>query len=225
MGMFSILSILEKVMFDSGASLSYISVKAVERRNLPTHQLKKQAIIQSSGGPIKVTHICPQVPVRLCGVIFKSNLIVLPSLTLDVILGMDWLTSFKGVIDCANRVVTVTICPGFVVPIEVDQDCFRWGRTVNYLTNLPAKCVSVVEEFLDVFPEEIPGTPPDRGIEFIIDLAPGTALIAKRPHQMPANELEELKKQIKKMQDQGFIQPSSSLGVPLSCSLRKMMVA
>jgi len=74
----------------------------------------------------------------------------------------------------------------------------------------------VVNEFLDVFPDELSGMPPDRDIEFIIELLPGTAPIAKRPYRMGVNELEELKKQIKELQDKGFIRPSSSLwGAPV----------
>jgi hypothetical protein len=68
----------------------------------------------------------------------------------------------------------------------------------------------VVDDFPDVFPDDLPGMPPDRDIEFIIDLLPGTAPIAKRPYRMGVDELEELKKQLKELQDKGFIRPSSS---------------
>jgi len=68
----------------------------------------------------------------------------------------------------------------------------------------------VVNEYPDVFPDELLGMPPNRDIEFIIELLPGTAPIAKRPYRMGVNELEELKKQIKELQDKGFIHPSSS---------------
>jgi hypothetical protein len=67
-----------------------------------------------------------------------------------------------------------------------------------------------VEEFLDVFPDELPGMPPDRDIEFIIELLPRIAPIAKHPYRMGVDELEELKKQIKELQDKCFIRPSSS---------------
>jgi len=74
----------------------------------------------------------------------------------------------------------------------------------------------VVNEFSDVFPDELLGMPPDRDIEFIIELLPGTTPIAKRPYRMGVNELEELKKQIKELQENGFIRPSSSLlGAPV----------
>ena len=67
-----------------------------------------------------------------------------------------------------------------------------------------------MDEFLDVFPDYLLDMPPDHDIEFIIELLPGTAPIAKRPHRMGVNELEELKKQIKELQEKGFIRPSSS---------------
>jgi hypothetical protein len=60
--------------------------------------------------------------------------------------------------------------------------------------------VPVVREYPDVFPEELPGMPPDRDIEFIIDLIPGSSPIANRPYRMAAPELAELKKQIRELQ-------------------------
>ena len=70
--------------------------------------------------------------------------------------------------------------------------------------------IRIVNEYPDVFPEELPGMPPDRDIEFIIELLPGTAPIAKRPYRMGVNELAELKKQIRELIDKGYVQPSSS---------------
>jgi hypothetical protein len=67
-----------------------------------------------------------------------------------------------------------------------------------------------VKEYLDVFPEELSGMPPHREIEFVIDLAPGTAPIAKRPYRMAATELAELKKQLKELEQKGYIKSSSS---------------
>jgi hypothetical protein len=70
--------------------------------------------------------------------------------------------------------------------------------------------VPVVNEYLDVFPEELLGMPLDRDIEFVIDLVPGTSPIAKRPYRMAASELAELKKQLEELQKSGFIRRSSS---------------
>jgi len=76
--------------------------------------------------------------------------------------------------------------------------------------------IQVVCEFLDFFPDDLPGIPPKREIEFIIELLPGTAPISKRPYRMAANELEELKKQLRELQDTGYIHPSTSpWGAPI----------
>jgi hypothetical protein len=70
--------------------------------------------------------------------------------------------------------------------------------------------VRVVNEYLDVFPEELPGMPPDREIEFAIELVPDTAPICKRPYRMDANQLAKLKDQIQDLLDKGYIRPSTS---------------
>ena len=63
-----------------------------------------------------------------------------------------------------------------------------------------------MKDYLYVFPEELPGMPSDRDIEFLIEMLPGTGPISKRPYRMPANDLEEIKKQIKELLDKGYIQ-------------------
>ena len=70
--------------------------------------------------------------------------------------------------------------------------------------------VPVVCEYPNVFLVELPGMPPDRDIEFIIDLLPGTGPIAKRPYRMATDELKELKEQLRELQEKGYIRPSSS---------------
>jgi hypothetical protein len=81
--------------------------------------------------------------------------------------------------------------------------CFCYDR-------VPLKKIRVVREYADVFPNELPGMPPDRDIEFAIELQPGTTPISKRPYRMPPVELAELKKQLQELLDKGFIRPSSS---------------
>ena len=70
--------------------------------------------------------------------------------------------------------------------------------------------IPVVREYADVFPDDLPGMPPDRDIEFVIELQPGTAPISKRPYRMPPKELAELKIQLQELLDKGFIRPSAS---------------
>ena len=68
----------------------------------------------------------------------------------------------------------------------------------------------VVRDYPDVFPKELPGMPPDRDVEFIIDLLSGTGPIAKRPYRMSVDELAELKKQLDELISKGYIRPSAS---------------
>jgi hypothetical protein len=70
--------------------------------------------------------------------------------------------------------------------------------------------ILVVQEYPDVFPEQLSGMPPDRDKEFHIELLPGTPPISKRPYRMLVNELVELKKQLTELHAKGFICPSSS---------------
>jgi hypothetical protein len=82
--------------------------------------------------------------------------------------------------------------------------------------------VPVVNEFPDVFLEELPDMPPDQDIEFVIELKPGTAPIYKTPYRMATSELAELKEHIKELLEKGFIHPSSSpWGAPMIFVLKK----
>jgi hypothetical protein len=76
---------------------------------------------------------------------------------------------------------------------------------ISALDEIPVVC-----EYLDAFPDEFPGMPLDRDVEFVIELQPGTAPSSKRPYRMPPKELAELKNQLQELLDKGYIRPSSS---------------
>ncbi|WVZ93098.1 hypothetical protein U9M48_039107 [Paspalum notatum var. saurae] len=141
------------------------------------------------------------------GVEFLSNLIVLESKGLDIILGMDWLCKYNGVIDCAKKMVSVKGPEGKIVEYQAVPSNAAKARLNQ--ANAVAE-IKVVNEFPDVFPEELPGMPPDREIEFVIELVPGTAPIYKRPYRMDTNQLARLKDQIQELLDKGYIHPSRS---------------
>jgi hypothetical protein len=117
---------------------------------------------------------------------------------------MDWLSKYDGVIQCARKAVRLTKKDGatidFVATVQSDQSSMFNQTKVTAL-----KDIRVVQEYLDVFLEELPGMPPDRDIEFLIELLPGTPPISKRPYRMPVNELVELKKQIAELQAKELI--------------------
>jgi hypothetical protein len=72
------------------------------------------------------------------------------------------------------------------------------------------KDIRIVSKFPDVFPEELPGMPPERKVEFAIELIPGTTPISKRAYRVSGPELVELKKQIDELLEKGYIRPSTS---------------
>jgi hypothetical protein len=83
--------------------------------------------------------------------------------------------------------------------------------------------IRVVRDFLNVFPEELLGMPPDRKVELVINLLPRTAPFSKRPYRMSVEELKELKKQLTKLQEAGYIRPSLHLGEHQFCLYRRKM--
>jgi hypothetical protein len=142
------------------------------------------------------------------GIEFQADLVVLKTEGLDVILGMDWLRKHHGNISCRDKSVTLINHNG--IKVECHPQAPKVEPMVCSIEARTVEEVPVVCEYPDVFPEDLPGMPPDRDLEFIIDLMPGTAPIAKRPYRMAANELEELKKQLRELQEKGYIRPSSS---------------
>jgi hypothetical protein len=134
-----------------------------------------------------------------------ADLAILPSHRIDVILGMDWLTKHNGIISCVDKTILLTDHQ------EKSVLCKAQPPTQDPMVfSLAAESISVVEEFMDVFPEELPGMPPEGEVEFYIDLLPGTAPIAKRPYRMAPIELAELKLKIAERQHKGYIRPGSS---------------
>ena len=122
---------------------------------------------------------------------------------MDVILGMDWLSMYGGNINCASKLIMLTTPEGKRIKY-VSRHVPRRTQ-VNSLSGVVQEEVSVVKDYPDVFPEELPGMPPDRDIEFLLELLPGTGPISMRPFRMPANDLEEIKKKIKELLEKVYI--------------------
>jgi hypothetical protein len=119
----------------------------------------------------------------------------LDSKGIDIIIDMDWLKKYDRVILCARRAVRLTTEHGTIVEFSAVMTTNQ-ASLLNQVQGNSVEEIRVVQEYLDVFPEELPGMLPDCDIEFIIDLLPGTPPISKRPYRMPVNQLVGLKKQI-----------------------------
>ena len=180
----------------------------MDRYKLPTQVLKTPMLVSSPRPEYMASQGCFQVPLTIGRHVFPSDLIILESQGPDVILGMDWLSMYGGNIDCANKSILLTTPEGKRIKYVYRHSPIR--TQVHSLMGVVQEEVPVVKDYPDVFPEELPGMPPDRDIEFLIELLPGTGPISKRPYRIPANDLEEIKKQIKELLEKGFIRRSSS---------------
>ncbi|KAK1612285.1 hypothetical protein QYE76_035958 [Lolium multiflorum] len=139
------------------------------------------------------------------------DLFILPMKDIDVILGMNWLEENGALIDCTHKTVSLKSPDGSRMIYQGDKHTqIEVELQLNSMKEVKLEDIPVVNEFQDVFPKELPGMPPDREIEFTIDLIPGTAPIAKAPYKMGPKELKELKEQLDDLERKGFIQESIS---------------
>jgi hypothetical protein len=181
LGMFLVNATSTIVLFDSGASHSFISTAYVEKHNLPIALLKCQMIVSSLGGYMPARQLCPKVNIKIRGLDFVANLIILESKGIDIILRMDWLNKHKVLIDCAKKSVKLTTpdrkkLEFITMPVVTAKGVANCVK-LNQLDASQGPMVLVVNEFPDVSHEELPGMPGDRDIEFVIDLMPDTAPI------------------------------------------------
>ena len=165
--------------------------------------------MQSPGFRWRSNEVSHNIEITIGNLPFLASLISLHSSDIDVILGMDWLVANKAVIDCPAKSVKITHSSGQIVYFHAEAPVTQlFALNANPLPSL--ENVRVVCDFPDIFPEELPGMPPDRAIEFVIQLEPGTAPISKHPYKIAPPELKLLKEQIDMYMEKGYIQPSSS---------------
>src|SRR4051812_27129140 len=150
-GKFLVKSFTALVLFDTGASHSYISRGFVEKYNLPTKILKTPMLVNSPGAEYMARQGCFQVPLSIGRHVFPTDLIILESQGLDVILGMDWLSMYGGNIDCASKTILLTTPEGRRIKYVSRHTPNR--TQVNSLSGVVQEEVPVVRIFLTYFPK------------------------------------------------------------------------
>jgi hypothetical protein len=164
-GMFLVNDTSIVLLFDSRASHSFISTTYVGKHNLSLALLRSQMIVSSLGGDMPVRQLCLKVNLKIRGVDFVANFIILELKGIEVILRIDWLSKHKVHIDCAKKSVKLTTPKGkemeFVAEPVVTAKGVANHVKVNQLDASEGSEVPVVNEFPDVFPKELPGMPPD----------------------------------------------------------------
>ncbi|XP_066162170.1 uncharacterized protein [Oryza sativa Japonica Group] len=187
LGTFPVNSHPATVLFDSGASYSFISKKFAGTHGLSVVELKIPMRVHTPGDDMNTAHYCPSMSIEI-----KRH---------------------KGVIDYASRTITLTNDKGekitFLSPVSQESVASLNQAAIEDQTEIVKKSlkeledIPIVQEYTEVFPEDLSTMPLKREIEFRIDLAPGTALIYKSPYRMAANELAKVKKQVDEQLQKG----------------------
>ncbi|KAA0047501.1 hypothetical protein E6C27_scaffold498G001280 [Cucumis melo var. makuwa] len=226
------------VLFDPGATHSFVSSIFLTKLNRMLEPLSEGlAIYTPVGDVLLVNEVLRNCEVLVEGINLLVDLLPLELQRLDVILGMEFLFAHYASMDCYRKEV-VFRKPGFaevvfrgmrkvvsrsLISVLKAEKLLRKGCTV-FLAHivvvqrekLKPEDVPVVKEFLDVFPDDLSGLPPDREIEFTIELLLGTTSISQAPYRMAPSELKELKMQLQELVDKGYIRPSvSPWGAPV----------
>ena len=169
--------------------------------------------------------ICRGCELETSGTLLTMDLRILDMSEFDVILGMDWLIAYRIVIDCERRRVTAYTEDGTRVVFQggkhdiLPQTVYEskcQGQLASWLVSLTIEdeerpdldLPRVVCEYVDVFPDELPGLPPQRVVGFGIELHPVFSTISMTPHRMAPVELQELRVQLQELLDKGYDQES-----------------
>jgi hypothetical protein len=157
------------ILFDSGASHNFMSSTCAKKAELSLVASVAPYVISTPGGRVDANQIVQKAPLEMSGRIFSTNLIILSSQGIDVILGMSWMKLHKVVLDTAGRLIHLDspIYGEVILHLPVIS---RIKASLHHVVELKLEDILVVREFLDVFPDDMPGMPPERAIEFMIEL-------------------------------------------------------
>ncbi|KAI3663974.1 hypothetical protein L6452_45207 [Arctium lappa] len=231
-GTFLVYSMTARVLFDSDATCSFMSDAFCERFTTHISALPDALVVEIANGDQVIIrdHFC-DCTLEIDRISFGVDLLPMAIGGFDVVIGMDWLVRHKANIFCSKKMIQVPLPENGVVTIYGEK-----GKRSNLIISslkarkFLAKCypsylayvvdakkekksvedVEVVQDYPDVFPEDLPGLPPERQVEFQIDLTPGAAPIARAPYRLAPIEMKEMMTQLQELVEKGFIRPSSS---------------
>ena len=237
-GTLSIFGDVARVLINPGATHSFFSREYVARVGMTPVPLEcGLAIATPTGESLWPSHMLKDSLFSIESQDMEADLILIDLKGLDVILRMDWLASNYASMDCFRKEV-IFRQPGLPVVVFYGE---RRRALSGLISAIYARCllrkgcsgllahivdtrsdeariedVPIVRDFQDVFPDDLPGSPPEQEVDFPIDLVPGTTPISLPPYRMAPNELKELKAQLQELVDGEFIRPSiSPWGAPV----------
>jgi hypothetical protein len=197
------------ILFDSSASHDFLSLTCAQKADLTLCATQVPYSISTPRGRVVANHMTCKIPLELAGHVFHTALIILDDQGIDVILGMNWMKMHRVVLDIFARLVHVDSPIYDNVSLQLPPIA-RLQASVYAAVAKSLDEIHVVRKYLDVFPDDLPGMPPDRAIEFKIELQPGTARVYTWPYTMTRNDMVELKTQLQELLDKGYIRPSYS---------------
>nr|GEX51326.1 putative reverse transcriptase domain-containing protein [Tanacetum cinerariifolium] len=227
------------ILFDTGADRSFVSTTFSSQIDIAPIALDHHYNVEIADGRIiGLNTIMRDCTLNFLNHPFNIYLLPVELGSFDVIVGMDWLSRYNVVIACAEKLVQNPFGNEIlnirgegsnernesrlnIISCSKAQEYMSKGCHV-FLANITStkdeekskrkqlEDVPVVQEFLEVFPEDLPGIPPTRQVEFQKDLVPGAAPVARAPYRLAPSEMKELADQPQELTDKGFIRPSSS---------------
>ncbi|GJV01887.1 putative reverse transcriptase domain-containing protein [Tanacetum coccineum] len=218
-------------LFDSGADKSFVSTNFSTLIDIEPVELDTCYEVELADGKVVSTNnVLIGCTLNLLNRSFPIDLMVIELGSFDIIIGMDWLSRYDAAILCGEKKVRIPL-EGKTLVIEGDRNnsrlkivsCIKARKYIEkgcelflaQVTEQESKekrleDVPVIQDFPEVFPEELPGLPPPRQVEFRIDLIPDAAPVARAPYRLAPSEMKELSKQLQELSEKGFIRPSSS---------------
>ncbi|XP_070004110.1 uncharacterized protein [Nicotiana sylvestris] len=202
-----------------GSTLSYVTLYIAKKFGIEPEKLCEPIEVSTPVGESVIARcIYRGCPVKVHHRLTAADLVELEMVDFDVIMGMDCLESCYATVGCRTKIVSFEFPGELVLEWKGDVVTPR-GRFISYIkarkmiskgyiyhlvrvkdadAQIPTlQSVQIVNAFLEVFPEDLPRIPPDREIDFGIDLLPGTKPLSIPPYRMAPAELKELKVQLK----------------------------
>ncbi|GJR07669.1 putative reverse transcriptase domain-containing protein [Tanacetum coccineum] len=218
-------------LFDSGADKSFVSTNFSTLIDIEPVELDTCYEVELADGKVVSTNnVLIGCTLNLLNHSFPIDLMVIELGSFDVIIRMDWLSRYDAAILCGEKKVRIPL-EGKTLVIKGDRNnsrlkivsCIKARKYIEkgcelflaQVTEQESKekrleDVPVIRDFPEVFPEELPGLPPPRQVEFCIDLIPGVTPVARAPYHLTPSEMKELSKQLQELSEKGFIRSSSS---------------
>ncbi|GJR40579.1 putative reverse transcriptase domain-containing protein [Tanacetum coccineum] len=227
------------ILFDTSADRSFVSTTFSSQIDITPSTLDHYYDVELADGRIiGLNTILKGCTLNFLNHQFNVNLMPVELGSFDAIIGMDWLAKYQAVIVCAEKIVRIPwknktliihgdgSTQGNVTRLNIIS-CTKTQKYMEkgfpiFLAHVTTKeiedksekkrleNVPIVQDFPEVFPEDLPGLPPTRQVEFQIDLVPGAAPVARAPYRLAPSKMKELSEQLKELSDKGFIRPSSS---------------